>query len=181
MAERRTGMDIAVITGIVAALIAFLGNVIVTYVQARNQLELESRKHEWDLISKAITTDLESTANTLEFYVQAGLVRDEGGNLAKFVKYHRDKIPTLPSTGAIACYSHNQEGSSYAVSGNIYVMGIVDGLKGRYVGRIFQPQGYEGKDISADQDFKNQCNARFAACKGACWAGGDTGGFYGYK
>jgi hypothetical protein len=181
MAERRTGLDIAVITGIVAALIAFLGNVVVTYVQARNQLELESRKHEWDLVSKAITPDLESTTKMLKFYLRTGLVHDDGGKLADFVKNHEEEIPTLPSFGAIACYSHNQEGSSYAVSGNIYVMGIVDGLKGRYVGRIFQPLGYEGKDISADQDFKNQCNARFAACKGACWAGGDTGGFYGYK
>jgi hypothetical protein len=118
---------------------------------------------------------------TSDIHSNAGLVRDDGGKLADFLTNHKGDIPTLPSTGAIACYSHNQEGSSYAVSGNIYVMGIVDGLKGRYVGRIFQPQGYEGKDISADQDFKNQCNARFAACKGACWAGGDTGGFYGYK
>lgn len=87
-------------------------NVVVTYVQARNQLELESRKHEWDLISKAITSDLESTTKMLSFYVNAGLVRDDGGKMADFLTNHKEDIPTLPSMGAIACYSHNQEGSS---------------------------------------------------------------------
>jgi hypothetical protein len=41
MSEQRRTFDIAVITGIIAALIAFLGNVVVTYVQGRNQLRIE--------------------------------------------------------------------------------------------------------------------------------------------
>jgi len=90
-------------------------------------------------------------------------------------------IPIHPSKGAIACYSHSEAGSSYSVGKDIYVMGIVSSLKGRYIGRIFQPEGYEGKDISAEQTFKELCNARFPSCKNGCWAGGDTGGFFGYK
>ena len=85
-------------------------------------------------------------------------------------------------TGAIACYSRNAPGSTHGVGGGIYVMGIIDGMKGRYIGRIFHPRGHEGKDISAAQKFKDLCNYRFpSTCKGGCWAGGDTGGYYGYR
>ncbi len=57
----------------------------------------------WDLISKAITTDLESTRKMLWFYVSAGLVRDDGGKMTDFLKNHKDDIPTLPSVAAVAC------------------------------------------------------------------------------
>jgi hypothetical protein len=104
-------------------------------------------------------------------------LRDEDGRIANFLKTQKENLPTLPAKGSIACYSHNQVGSSYAVGGNTYVMGIVPGLNGRYFGRIFQPAGFENKDISSEQLFKDHCNARFPACKDGCWAGGDTGVF----
>jgi hypothetical protein len=145
MSEQRRGLDIAVITGIIAALIAFLGNVIVTYVQGRNQLEIEKRKLESSLITKAITDDIQNTKKMFKLYLEAGLLRDEDGKITKFLK-NEENIPTLPSSkGAIACYSHNQEGSSYSVGGDIYVMGIIDGLRGRYIGRIFQPEDMKVK------------------------------------
>ena len=178
MSEQRRTFDIAVITGIIAALVAFLGNVVVTYVQGRNQLRIEKSQHESALITKAITDDLETTTRMFKFYLGAGLVSDEEGRIAKFIE-NQENIPTLPSTGAIACYSHFQEGSSYSIGGNIYVMGIIDGIKGRYIGRIFHPERAADKDISKDPEFSAQCNARFPACKGQCWAGGDTGGFLG--
>jgi hypothetical protein len=190
-AARPRGIDLAILASIFAALIAFLGNLVVTSIQDSNQLEveklknrnelaMEERKHQSDLVDKAITSDLESTKKLFKFYLDTGLLTDSGGRIAKFLKNDKN-IPVLPSKGSIACYSHSEVGSSYSVGKDIYVMGIVDGLKGRYVGRTFQPEGYEGQDISALSVFKDQCNARFPSCKNGCWAGGDTGGFYGYK
>jgi hypothetical protein len=81
--------------------------------------------------------------------------------------------------GYIACYGHQETGSAYRVGDNIYVMGQVR-LRGAYSGRIFQPRGHRGQDISALASFKRICGRAIAACRGnACWAGGDTGGWFG--
>ncbi|MEH1873789.1 hypothetical protein [Nostoc sp.] len=86
----------------------------------------------------------------------------------------------LRDGGYIACYSRNQEGSIYSVGGGIYVMGQIR-LQGHYSGRIFQPLGYEGKDISDAQEFKTLCNQTFPAARRSGWAGGDTGGWFGIQ
>ncbi|QFS51375.1 hypothetical protein [Nostoc sphaeroides] len=86
----------------------------------------------------------------------------------------------LRDGGYIACYSRNQQGSIYSVGGGIYVMGQIR-LQGRYSGRIFQPKGYEGKDISGAQEFKTLCNQTFPAALSSAWAGGDTGGWFGIQ
>ncbi|MES2205538.1 MAG: hypothetical protein V4525_01930 [Pseudomonadota bacterium] len=78
--------------------------------------------------------------------------------------------------GYIACYSHINQGSAYGVGGDIYVMGQIR-LPGNYQGRIFQPEHYEGKDISQANEFKMMCSKHFPACQHSCWAGGDTGGW----
>ncbi len=80
--------------------------------------------------------------------------------------------------GYIACYSRHSEASIYSVGGGIYVMGQIR-LQGRYIGRIFHPKGYEGKDISAAQEFKDLCNETFPTARSGGWAGGDTGGWFG--
>jgi hypothetical protein len=86
-----------------------------------------------------------------------------------------------PRGGYIACYSHNAAGSAYGVGGKIYVMGQVR-LRGDYDGRIFQPDGYRGADIGAAPHFKQVCGEALAACRaGDCWAGGDTGGWFGVR
>lgn len=79
--------------------------------------------------------------------------------------------------GYIACYSHNHSNSIYGVGGGIYVMGQMR-LQGHYYGSVFQPQGHEGKDISRESVFKTMCNTTFYSCRGGCWAGGDTGGWF---
>lgn len=79
----------------------------------------------------------------------------------------------------IACYSHNP--GIYSVGSNIYVMGQVR-TKGQYVNRVCQPAGYESKDISAADSFKQLCAAKIATCRDySCWAGGDTGGWFGIQ
>jgi hypothetical protein len=169
------------ITGIIAGLIAISGNIAVSYIQGKNQSELEEIKHQSSLIDKAIAADKTTTKDNLQFYLNIGLIKDKDKRIAKAIKNIEHLPTTSPPSGSIACYSHNQEGSSYSVGNDIYVMGLINHLMGRYVGRIFQPEGYEGKDISKEQQFKNFCNGTFLACKGECWAGGDTGGFYGLK
>jgi hypothetical protein len=126
----------------------------------------------------AVGRDVKNSPITINF----GLTQEQfEETLRRVLKGETGNIPIRPSRGAIACYSHSEVGSSYSVGQDIYVVGIVSDLVGRYIGRIFQPEGYEGKDISAEQTFKDLCNARFPSCKNGCWAGGDTGGFFGYK
>jgi len=80
----------------------------------------------------------------------------------------------------IACYSREEKNSIYSVGGGIYVMGQVR-VPGSYSGRICLPKNYEEADISAEPEFKNLCARSLPqACKGdSCWAGGDTGGWFG--
>ncbi len=81
----------------------------------------------------------------------------------------------------IACYSRRAEGSAYAVGGEIYVHGLVR-VPGRYEGRICRPSGHETADISVPTSpFGAQCAAGIPSCRGGCWAGGDTGGFFGHN
>jgi C1A family cysteine protease len=99
--------------------------------------------------------------------------------------YEERALPTVnrytgPDGGYIACYSRNEEGGVYSVGDGIYVMGQIR-LQGQYINRTFYPKGYENKDISAVQEFKDLCNQTFPACKGGGWAGGDTGGWFGLR
>lgn len=75
----------------------------------------------------------------------------------------------------VACYSNHPGVYS---AGSFGVQGLVR-VPGRYSGRVCQPSGWQGKDISASSTFKGLCNRTFVeACDGGCWAGGDTGGFF---
>ncbi|WP_425411923.1 hypothetical protein [Legionella massiliensis] len=93
-------------------------------------------------------------------------------------------LPTDNSyTGApgcyIACYSHQP--GVYAVSPTINVMGQIRVI-GKYVDRICQPSGYENRDISAVGKFKVLCSVKIRSCHFIeCWAGGDTGGWFGIQ
>ncbi|STX30010.1 Uncharacterised protein [Legionella beliardensis] len=81
----------------------------------------------------------------------------------------------------LACYSHQP--GVYAVSPSISVMGQIR-VKGSYNNnsRMCEPDGYLNKEISAEQYFKDLCNHKIASCQNAsCWAGGDTGGWFGIQ
>lgn len=77
--------------------------------------------------------------------------------------------------GYVAFYSRDPAKAVYSVGGGIYVVGQIR-LKGRYIGRIFHPAGYENQDISVAPEFKELCWNTFAV---EGWAGGDTGGWFG--
>lgn len=79
----------------------------------------------------------------------------------------------------IACYSHDD--GIYSVSDSISVMGQIR-VPGEYEGRICQPQNYKGQDISKMRQFKDECAKKIPGCEsGNCWAGGDTGGWFGIQ
>ena len=79
----------------------------------------------------------------------------------------------------IACYSHQSDHAVYTVNDNIYVLGQVR-IAGKYNNRVCEPTNYAGKDISADPVFKTICTEKINTCAGSqCWAGGDTGGWFG--
>ncbi|MGD9592169.1 MAG: hypothetical protein AB7V32_06580, partial [Candidatus Berkiella sp.] len=56
-------------------------------------------------------------------------------------------------------------------------------VPGKYHQRICVPAGYEDKDISAATEFNSLCAKHLPlACPGSiCWAGGDTGGWFGIQ
>jgi hypothetical protein len=80
----------------------------------------------------------------------------------------------------IACYSHQRANSAYSLD-NFYMMGQVR-VAGKYAGRMCEPTNFAGKDISGNEVFKTICSEKIEGCKGAhCWAGGDTGGWFGIQ
>ncbi|MGB7712425.1 MAG: hypothetical protein WBL95_23320 [Microcoleus sp.] len=81
----------------------------------------------------------------------------------------------------VVAYSHRKEKSVYSVGGGIYVMGQVR-VPGSYQKRICLPVGYEKADIGADPQFKLMfAEVLPKAYKEGCWAGGDTGGWFGIQ
>lgn len=110
----------------------------------------------------------------LDFYnAQDGASADSGPQLTNYPaisRYHgRD-------AGYIAVYTHDQANTLYSIGSDMYVAGFIR-LRGHYEGRIFQPMGYAGADISANRDFKKLTDSLFPGHRGSTWAGGDTGGF----
>ncbi|MDR3501816.1 MAG: hypothetical protein P4L79_04460 [Legionella sp.] len=77
----------------------------------------------------------------------------------------------------IACYSHSP--GLYMVSPTISVMGQVR-VRGKYMIRICKPEGYQNMDISKSDQLKGLCTEKIKGCSNnLCWAGGDTGGWFG--
>ena len=98
--------------------------------------------------------------------------------------FHEVSLPTVNLyKGAqccyIACYSRRPEHAVYSVGDDIYVIGQVR-IAGKYAARICEPTNFSGKDISAEPIFKTICSDKVSGCEGnQCWAGGDTGGWFG--
>ena len=102
---------------------------------------------------------------------------------APYCGMHKRYIPTknlyTGNDGCyVMCYSHSPVNAIYSVEGDIYTHGQLR-VPGYYIGRICVPHGYEHKDISASPYFKNLCNQHIHSCNKNCWAGGDTGGWFG--
>ena len=110
-------------------------------------------------------------------------------NVVVNVPYPDFEEKTLPTVNKfigypgcyVAAYSRRKEKSVYSVGGGMYVMGQVR-VPGSYKERICLPVGYEKADISADPQFKLIFSQILpSACKEGCWAGGDTGGWFGIQ
>ncbi len=111
-------------------------------------------------------------------YVNGSTVLDHpAAGFEKKILPTRNLFKGIPG-GYVACYSRVEAHSIYGTGGGIFVMGQIR-MPGEYAGRVFEPKGYAGKDISGDVLFKDLCNAQFTSCRTSCWAGGDTGGWFG--
>lgn len=87
----------------------------------------------------------------------------------------------------VACYTHDKQAGIYSVGEGIYVVGQVR-VAGEYQERTCIATNYAGTDISKDEHFKTICNEKITACaqldqtlSSKCWAGGDTGGWFGIQ
>lgn len=81
----------------------------------------------------------------------------------------------------IICYSHDATRSIYPVSNTIFVNGQIR-VPGHYQGRICQPASRVNQNISKSVYFKDLCAKHIGTCKsGNCWAGGDSGGWFGIQ
>ena len=81
----------------------------------------------------------------------------------------------------VICYSHQSSNAIYQVSDTIYVMGQIR-VAGEYMGRVCVPSQFSGKDISAEQSFKDLCSQKIQSCSNNnCWVGGDSGGWFGIQ
>jgi len=72
----------------------------------------------------------------------------------------------------VACYSHEKINSIYPFNNDIFIMGQVR-LPGSYNQRICMP--------NSNIDANKLCNDKIKTCNGKCWAGGDTGGWFGIQ
>lgn len=76
----------------------------------------------------------------------------------------------------MACYSHDQKNAIYAVSNDIFVLGMVR-IPGQYSYRICMPDASQSKNFP----LPDLCNKYFKSCGNNCWVGGETGGFFGVQ
>lgn len=81
----------------------------------------------------------------------------------------------------IVCYSHNATNGIYPVTNTIFVNGQIR-VPGYYQGRVCQPYRYVNQDISKANALKYLCQKYIPSCQqGNCWAGGDSGGWFGIQ
>ena len=86
-----------IMVGIVAALIGFIGNLIVTAMQARNAVDLEREKLQGSLVIESIKTgEPTAAAKNLEFLLKTGLLHDPGSRISQYLK-QADQVPVLPA------------------------------------------------------------------------------------
>lgn len=76
---------------ILAGVVALTGNAVVAVIQGRANRDLERKKFEAQLISKAVdVNDHEVAARNLSFLLKAGLVEDDSGRIASLVSRPKD-------------------------------------------------------------------------------------------
>lgn len=79
----------------------------------------------------------------------------------------------------VACYSKNEKDSAYYIMDNVYMMGQVR-VPGTYTSGYCLPKGFENKELSSAQEFKEKCATAFPTqCQNnSCWADGHTANFF---
>lgn len=80
----------------------------------------------------------------------------------------------------ISCHSTNPDKGVYAVSENIYVIGLIR-VQGQYEHQFCRPKDYEKVQIRDEVIFKELCSKTYQCIGNSCWAGGDTGILFGLR
>lgn len=80
----------------------------------------------------------------------------------------------------VACYSNNPDKSVYALTRSIYMVGQIR-VRGSYVGKMCVPENFETADIRGEKAFKELCSKSFSCAGNSCWAGPDTGAWFGLQ
>lgn len=97
--------------------------------------------------------------------------------------YTRKILPTvnlyLFNPGCyVMCYTNSQDRGIYSVAQDTYTIGQIR-VKGEYSGRVCVPFEYNKPDLETSETFKDLCSKTFKCIGSSCWAGGDTGAWFG--
>jgi hypothetical protein len=158
----------------------------VLIVYANNHNNANSKEHKVEN-PIAISGRLDSDPNKAILPAQMQVYFKEGSSVVNTSTpgFEERILPTvnefIGNPGCyVTAYSRNAKNSVYPVGDGIYVMGQVR-FPGSYEGRICKPANYDSRDISAETQFKDLFAQKFPlACQDQkCWAGGDTGGWFG--
>lgn len=77
----------AIISATVAALLTFMASVVTSFMNNNNQISLEERKFESNLILKAIELgDVNESSQMLNFYIESGLISDKAGSIKSAIE-----------------------------------------------------------------------------------------------
>lgn len=80
----------------------------------------------------------------------------------------------------IACYSRNPDKGVFPVADGIYMIGQIR-VRGSYNSTLCVPEDYETKDIRGEKTFKEICSKSFSCIGNSCWAGPNTGAWFGLE
>jgi len=85
---------------VIVAVIGFLGSFVASSVKGWSDIELTRQKYNSDLVLKAVTNDAKQSRENIRFLLEADLIKDLGGRLAKAVADPALSIRILSQIGA---------------------------------------------------------------------------------
>jgi hypothetical protein len=85
---------------VIVAVVGFLGSFLATYIKGWSDIELMRQKYDSDLVLKAVAADSAQSRENLKFLLEAGLIKDADGRVAKAVADKNLSIRIASQVGA---------------------------------------------------------------------------------